>query len=259
VPPEAEAAFNGKQGGKNGANALDHNARGVFVMALVKLGPMAAAVSGKIGGTVFSHNRGGAYVRRWAKPSVVSSIEATAQKGILATCSRAWATLSDQERAAWRTASIEHPKINRIGESHTLSGEQAYIKANARILRSEGTLIDLPPTAVPPDPVYPGTLTLTAAGSIATLAFTPTPTPSHVCIWLWACVVQTTGVTYVGNKLRLLKVTSDAAASPIDFATELENRFGTMIAGTVVHVRLQTCNIQTGLVSGFLPTYGIIT
>jgi hypothetical protein len=218
-------------------------------MALVKLGPMAAAVSGKIGGSVFSHNRGGAYVRAWAKPTVVTSAAAISAKIFLTACAQAWAGLTEGQKDAWRNWTLENPSVNRLGDSRTLSGHAAFNMLNTRVLRMGASLLTLPPLDNPPAPPALTSLTVDASAHTASLVFTPTPLPAGIHLWIWAALVDGAGISYVANRLRLVSTVDPAGTSPAAFGTDLEDRFGSLIEGQVCICRVQTADQTSGLVS----------
>lgn len=228
-------------------------------MALLKYGSLVAAASGTVGGTVFAHNRGGAYARTWAKPHVVTSEAAEQAKAILSVTSRLWGALSDAERKAWATYCVEVPSINRLGDSRTLSGHQAFNQVNSRVLQCGVLPLDLPPSGGPPDPLLIDSFAVDISTTSASIAFSPSPAGADVYAWVWACVANSAGVGYVLNRMRLLKVSAAAVASPINIYADLLGRFGTLSAGQVVHVRLQACDGTTGLVSGYSATKAVVT
>jgi len=58
-------------------------------MAIFNPGPLVGQVSGRVGGTVFSHNRGGAYIRNGSIPYAVYSQKALQAKSALSESVRA--------------------------------------------------------------------------------------------------------------------------------------------------------------------------
>ena len=55
---------------------------------------------------------------------------------------------------------------------------------------------------------------------------------------------------YVKNRLALVTTSALAAASPLDIASDVEARFGTLQAGQTLHIALRALDSTTGLVSG---------
>lgn len=221
-------------------------------MALMTPGPLVGQVSGRIGGSVFSHNRGGAYIRNGAIPTKVVNPFTEQVRGNMSVCSRAWATLTDANREAWREYCVENPVVNRLGQTKTLSGHMAYNKLNSRIILAGGTSIDIPPTADPPDALTSLSITASLGGTVANVVFAASPLPANVCLWVWAAVTRGSGATYVGNRYRLVHKSAAAAATPADIWGDLEDRFGSLQVGDRIFIRAQTISKVTGLTSGFL-------
>lgn len=218
-------------------------------MAIFTAGPIAATISGSIGGTVFSRNRGGTYMRNRAIPLNPNTSFQINVRSILATQSQAWADQTDAVRAAWENWAVQNPVINALGRSIILSGAQAFIQLRARLALAEEALIVTPPIVNAPD----GLLTLTQTGDIGLGAveaqFTTTPLGGGVSLWMTAALVNSSGITYVRNLLRFIGRSADAQASPFDNQTLIEARFGALIVGQTLHVRIGTFDTLTGLLS----------
>ena len=228
-------------------------------MALFSPGPLVSQVSGSIGGQVFSHNRGGQYIRQRSTPTAVYTDPALEAKNRLATMSLRWGGLTTAQRLAWKTYASENPTINRIGRSTTLSGIAIHNRINSIINKAAGTLLDLPPIDAPPDAL----LTLTATGDIGAgtseLAFTATPLGAGHCLWVEAALVDSPGIAYVENLYKLIHVSAAALASPYDWLADATLRFGTPQVGQVLHVKVRVVDQDTGLLSGALTDVVTLT
>ena len=219
-------------------------------MAKFTPGPTVAAVSGSIGGTTYSRNRFGAYMRFRAIPVASGSQAALEAKNRLAVQSIAWQSQSVADRLAWQSWAQSHPVTDTLGNSQVLTGHQAFVALNCRIDKAGDTVIAVPPTAAPPDPL----LTLSAtwdigAGDFA-ITFTATPLAATERLWIQAAVVSSPGVNYVTNLLKLVSVSALAQATGLDLESAIESRFGTLQVGDVVHLRIQVYESTTGLLSG---------
>lgn len=108
--------------------------------------------SGKSGGTVFSHNRGGSYIRRWAKPVNAQNAAQTLIRNIFAFVSRAWGSLTPTQVAAWEDYGKTNPKPDAFGDMREQTGHNAFMGVNLTraaagftgILTSPMPKIDLP-------------------------------------------------------------------------------------------------------------------
>lgn len=227
-------------------------------MAIFTPGPAAAAISGSVGGTTFSHNRGGAYMRRRAIPTNPATTYQAQIRALLTTYSQSWQSLTDAQRLAWKNFAVQTPVLNALGNSFTRSGQQAYVAINTRLALDSQT----PLTAPPIDAAPPALLTVTqtydiGAGTFNT-AFTATPLGTGVKLWARAAVLDSAGKTYVKNLLRYIGTSAAAQASPYDYQAQLEARLGALIVGQTVHFLFHTFDTATGLLSPGLPASGVV-
>ncbi len=233
--------------------------KGVFLVAIFTPGPLAAAISGSIGGTVFSRNRGGTYVRNRSIPVDPNTIAQQEVRAILATQSSAWADQTDAVRAAFQNWAVQNPVVNALGHSILLSGQQAFVQINARLAFFSLSPLTSPPIINAPD----GLSSLDVDGDIGLgdvdLTFGVTPLPANIALWIRAAVVNSAGVSYVRNKLRFVLGSATAQASPLDIQTQVEAKFGTLVVGQTLHVRVSTFDTTTGLLSVGLEDKVVIT
>lgn len=227
-------------------------------MALIQFGPAVSAASGAIGGTVFSHNRGGAYLRTRVVPTKVVNPFTTEVRDALSATARLWAGLSTEQREAWREYATANPSVNRLGQSKTFAGHVAFNQINARLIQQGVSTLDLPPIAAPPDPLTALSCVISVGGTSAVLTTAPTPLPAGVAMWVWAAPLPSAGALYLGNKMRLIKRSAAAQATGLDVWAEYVARFGTPQVGQTVAIRVQTIATATGLVSSFKTSYSTV-
>ena len=224
-------------------------------MAIIIPGVAVSQMSGRVGGTIFSRNRGGAYMRNGSIPSTVTTWFAQHIKAITAAQSQAWADLDDEIQEQWREWATQNPVINRLGQSRTLSGHQAFVKLNARLVYAGFTAITSPPIGAAPAPFAPDSVTLDVATKKAEIAYTPTPAPAGVAVQIYAYLANSPGVSYVKNRLALVYTSDAPAASPANIWPDLEARFGTPQVGQILHFALRALDTTTGLVSATFSEY----
>ncbi|MEE8539995.1 MAG: hypothetical protein V3S54_09265 [Woeseiaceae bacterium] len=218
-------------------------------MAKFTPGPVAARISGSIGGTVFSRNRGGSYMRLRTIPTDPNTTAQQNVRAILASQSQAWAALTIAQRAAWENFADQNPITDVLGESVLLSGHQSFVKLNSRLDFDDQATLLVPPIVVAPTAL--DTIVQTGdigAGTVA-VAFTATPLAAGVKLWQLAAVLDSPGITYVRNRLRFVGTSAAAQASPFDNQTQIEAKFGTLVVNQTLHVRVLTFDTATGLVS----------
>ncbi len=228
-------------------------------MAIISPGPLAAAVSGSIGGTTFSHNKGGAYVRNRSIPTNPDTLPQQNIRAILSAQSQSWADRTDAERAAWEGWATQNPVTNALGNSINLSGHQAYIKLRSRLALALQTLIDVPPIINAPTALE----SMLQDGDIGLgnvdLTFAASPLGAGVMLWMSAAVVNSPGISYVKNLRKFIGTSAAAETTPFDNQTLIEAVFGTLVVGQTLHVLASTFDTATGLLSVPLSDSVVIT
>jgi hypothetical protein len=227
-------------------------------MAIMTPGPTVGQVSGRIGGIVYSRNRGGAYIRNGAIPTLSSTPYAVAAKARLADYSKLWADLTSVQKLAWKNWAVQNPVVNRLGHQITLSGHMAFVQLNVVISNAQGTLISDPPVVAPPSSLITLSATYDIGAGTTNLVFTPSPLGASECLEVWAAVSDNPGVAYVENLYKQIVVSAVATTSPQDWSTFVAARFGTLIVGQQVFFRIYVVDQDTGLKSAPKVTNGTI-
>lgn len=227
-------------------------------MALVRLGVMVGAASGSLGSTVFSRNRYGAYVRNRTKPVVPTTPYTQTAKQFLATASSAWRGLTSAQREQWANWAQQNPVPNRLGDPQVLTGQAAYCKLNVNIAIAGGSPITSPPVAAVPTSLTSLTGTFDIGAGDFEIAFTPTPLGTNNVLYTLAAVVDSAGITFVKNYYKLVDVSAANQATGYDLQASIENRFGSLQVGQVVHLLCSVLSRTTGLRSQPVPLIGTV-
>jgi len=227
-------------------------------MAIFTSGGAVGQISGRVGGLVYSHNRGGPYIRNGTIPTLVTSDEAINAKARMTAQSQRWDNLTDTQRLSWKTWAASNPVVNRLGKQVIVGANAAFVGINTRCNLAGQALIDDPPIADPPLALASITLTLDIGAGNFQIAYTATPTPADVHVWVRLCVLNNPAVNYVENRLRFLGVSAPGVASPFDIEALTEARFGTLAVGQKVVARVHTFDRTTGLLSAPIQADGLI-
>ncbi|KKM60440.1 hypothetical protein LCGC14_1541780 [marine sediment metagenome] len=123
-------------------------------MALIKPGPMVTAISGLLGGVIFSRNKGGAYAKSFAVPTNPNTLRQQDVRSDFASLVVAWVNdLTQLLRDGWNDFAETTPRLNALGETVFWTGQQTYISVNATLLQAALTRQDTaPPIAAAPPP-----------------------------------------------------------------------------------------------------------
>lgn len=123
-------------------------------------GVMIARASGRLGDSVWSHNRGGPYVRSLGNPNPnPATSEQDAIRNAMRNILLDWQTaLSPSQRQAWRDLADDFPTHGRSGILRSIGGWPAFTRAN--IIRQQTVQASLDPSLTtiiepPATPVRP--------------------------------------------------------------------------------------------------------
>lgn len=106
--------------------------------------------SGKSGGSIFSFNRAGSYVRRWAKPVNRQSAKQTKMRSIWGSVAQNWGKLSPEDVKLWEESAKNVQVTDGFGESRTLTGFNYFQRVNQNRIHSMGIgATDIPLGNVP--------------------------------------------------------------------------------------------------------------
>lgn len=184
---------------------------GMIMAALVN--PINEVRSGSVGAQTWARNRGGLYVRLKGSPTNPNSARQQAVRGFLSTASGLWSTLTDPQRQAWTDWAINNPQTNPLGQSYTLTGHQAFVWHETRVL--DQGLVDItdPPTGPVPSALLSVAVTLTSDTAIS-VVYTPTPLGAPQALFVWQGPPQ--GLTGDPNfaQATLVGYSAQAAAAP---------------------------------------------
>lgn len=202
--------------------------------------------SGSLAGITASHNRFGQYRRTRATPVNPNTAFQADARNTLAALSAAWRGLTDNQRAAWESFALSHPRTDSLGQSVTLSGHQMYVSVNAAMANAGLTAVSTPDAGAAPGAPTQGATTLTAAGLSIIFGTTPVPTSQ-------ALVIETSPPVSAGRSFnrdyRVVKVRAAAAAASL-LKADLETKFGTLVVGQTYFARASIVT-STGLRSAY--------
>ena len=105
-------------------------------MALIKFGGGVAAASGSVGGTTFSHNAGGPYMRVRRVPTNPASTFQTILRGYVAQLTALWATLTQAQRDGWAAYSVNVLLPNPLGDQREIGALPHYVRSNVSRLQA---------------------------------------------------------------------------------------------------------------------------
>ena len=157
-----------------------------ITMAIFTPGPFAGAVSGPVGGTLFSHTRRGGVLSLRPQRRTNRGFAATRIRARMANMLLEWQNLTPNQRQAWQTAALTWPHRNRLGIASRLSGHQLFLHVNVQwfphLTYTEGIFARTPVDLRVLPPKFPTRLDFTNGGDH--LVFFEVPVPTSNSGWL---------------------------------------------------------------------------
>ena len=107
-------------------------------MAIIKFGVLVTGIRGTVGGTIFSANKAGPFVRSWEKPVNPRSAAQQTQRRFAGSHGSYWLALTQAQRDDWDTYAAAAPqeKTNSLGEAYYASGYNWFCQINTHLLLS---------------------------------------------------------------------------------------------------------------------------
>lgn len=203
-------------------------------MAKIKFGMMMTDARGKLGGQVFSKNKGGAYVRTKVTPTNPQTTFQSSARALFGQISQAWSNLTDTQRAAWREAVDLWKSTDIFGDLLAPTGKELFQRLNNQARTVGFSEILSPPAKV----VLPGEVTTDAAIDVTagTLSLTGASTAATSKIYIFGTGSLTQGTKFVKNKLRALYSVDGSTYTAADAYAAYIAKFGVPTAGDNVYI-----------------------
>jgi len=227
-------------------------------MAKVKFGIGPADIRGKINGSVFARNRGGAYVRTKVTPLNPQSTRQVAARNLLTSLAQGFRALSQEQITAWNEAVTQWQTTDVFGDLVSPTGLALYVRLNSNISNGADSLISTPPAPTGAAALTEVTLSASVTGDVFELAFAPGTVPSDHTMYVESTSMLSPGINNANSKFRFIEILGATSASPADLFASQTAKFGAIVAGQKVYVRAKLINIVTGEVSLALKASAIV-
>lgn len=136
-------------------------------MAIVAYGVVITGIRGSVGGTTYSANKSGPYVKAWAPAINPRTPLQSNERRILSWVASEWRNLTGPQRAgfdAW-AALIGQVQVNSLGENYYLSGYQWFMRINIRLeIMGRAWLVAAPLAGYPAQPTINNLVTTELPG-----------------------------------------------------------------------------------------------
>lgn len=227
-------------------------------MAKVKFGIGPADIRGKINGSVFARNRGGAYVRTKVTPLNPQTSAQVAARSLLTGLAQNFRSLSQDQITAWNNAVTQWQTTDVFGDLVSPTGLALYVRLNANIQNGGGSPISTPPSPVGADALTSLSLAADVSDSQFEIIFAPGSVPANHAMYIESTSMLSPGINNANSRFRYIAVAGAADTSPYDAFLAQTAKFGSLVAGQKVYVRCKFINIVTGEVSLALKASAIV-
>ena len=209
-------------------------------MAKIKFGMMMTDASGKLGGQVFSKNRGGSYVRTKVTPTNPQTSAQSTIRGIFANISSRWSSLTDAQRNSFNGFVQAYARTDIFGDLRNPSGKSLFQRLNQNLEISGQAQTD-----VCTSPVEVPFANLSSASGLESAGVFEVScggdlTGSKVVVWATPQMSQ--GTKFVKNQLRQLLVVAGANALVVDIYAAYVSKFGIPVAGANIAIGVRIIN-----------------
>lgn len=227
-------------------------------MAKIKLSAMVSEMRGKLNGSVFSKNRGGAYLRTKVTPVNPQTTSQGNVRSRLTNLSQSWRSLTDAQRNAWNTAVANFTGTDIFGDIKTPSGINLYTKINLNLANIAQSNLSLPP--LPSSVGVFNSLTITATASTPSLsvAFTQTGVAAGQTVVVEATTQLSAGKNFVKSEFRKIGTFTGGTSTPYNALSAYTAKFGSLVAGQKIFIRFKAISNTTGIAGQYTTSSVIV-
>lgn len=189
--------------------------------------------SGSVGGSTYSHNRFGPYIRNRAvptNPQTASQLQARSRFGNL---SQTWRTLTAAQRLAWNTQAPTVILVDALGQQYSPTGQQYFVGLNANRILLGLAQATTPPAQQTAAVITSASFTAVGATGVVTVTFAPAIAASSFYELLGAAP-QSAGRTFFGrSQFKHLATLTNTDTSPYVATAAYAAVFGGLAVGDV--------------------------
>lgn len=226
-------------------------------MAKIKFGMAVSDMRGKLNGSVFARNRGGAYVRTKVTPINPKTARQIEVRARLTALAQGFRSLSQDQIAAWNNAVSQWQRTDIFGDLVSPTGLALYVRLNGNLLNAGQAIIDNVPAVGSVEQVSSLTLTGDESTQALSLAALPATVPADTTLVIEATEPLSLGINNANSRYRFIGSFAAAAASPYNIASIYTDKFGTIKADQKIFIRAKYVSNLTGQTSLALASFGI--
>ena len=215
---------------------------------MAKFQPILGNISGSVGANTWAHNRGGPFIRRRSVPTNPNTPRQQIARASLSTLAKRWSNLVPDDREGWAAWAALHPRTDSLGNTINITGSQAFLGLNQRLLTNNMDPVDQAPVLLEPVALNLISTEATAPDEFE-LTFSTSPTSATDMVEVWWNQILTGDRNPVFSQARWVGITGTAATTPATFTLP-----ASMPLGTYTWIWARTVNTE-GQASPPLRTY----
>jgi len=223
-----------------------------------KFGSIVVDGRGKLGGHVYSKNRSGAYVRTKVTPTNPQTASQTAVRNRLTSFSQGWRGLTEAQRDAWNNAVTDFAKTDVFGDIKNPTGLNLYVGLNSNLAQVGVGAISTPPLPSEVEALVTTSLVASVGTSQVDVTFGPSPVPADTAFVVEATTGVSAGRNFLKNEFREIAVLDAGETSVWAGGSDWIAKFGSLIEGTKIGIRLTPVNKVTGQKGASLVATAIV-
>lgn len=224
-------------------------------MAKIKLGAFVTEISGKVGGTIFSRNRGGAYVKNRVVGSNPRTTAQSRVRSFFSSISQAWRNLTQSQRDAWEGLAEQQQTVDSLGDVRRLSGSSLHQQRNLNrlnigesILTSPVASEDTPDSEFTLEPVTPNQILLTMRANLA-----------GNTVQVFATAPVSPGISNLGSRFRKIgNFVPQELTGDVNVLNAYTARFGAPVIGQRIGLRTISVERDSGVAGVEFRTSAIV-
>lgn len=228
-------------------------------MAKIKFSMIVSEMRNKLNGSVFSRNRGGAYVRNKVTPTNPQTQAQVLARARLTQFSQAWRGLTQAQRDAWNSVTSQWARTDVFGDVVNPSGNALFNRLNINVALAGGSVLSLPPQAVGAAALTDLSIAPAAGTAALPVTFAPAAVPADHVMYVEATANLSAGISNASAQFRHVATLPAATATGEDLIAEYTAKFGSLVAGQKVFVRAKFIHEVTGEVSQRLVASAIVS
>ncbi len=217
-------------------------------MAKVKFSALISEMRGKLNGSVFTKNRYGSALRNKITPVNRRTTYQQSVKSLFTYYTQKWRSLTPDQHKAWNSVVEDFKRNNIFGDSVKPTGSNLYCELNANLAIISESELTNPPLQRVIEGVksFKIDVNSTVGAERFDIIFDPTSTNIEVYHLIYATRCYSPGKSFIQNEYRLIGYIEPDSDSPYDALTSWTDRFGPLVSGQKVSVKLVPVHKDTG-------------